>query len=179
MAGLTVPWWAAGGWALDLFLEEVTRPHADVDLAVLRRDQAAVQRHLARWTLRWVESRSGGKFHPWDDGEWLELPVPEIHGDNAAGETIEILLNEAHGDRWHFRRDSRIHRPLRLVGHPSRLGIPYLAPEIVLLYKAEHPRSSDEDDFARVIAYLSAAQCSWLAQAIAAGAGDHPWLRAL
>jgi hypothetical protein len=27
---LPVYWWIAGGWALDLFLGETTRPHADI-----------------------------------------------------------------------------------------------------------------------------------------------------
>ena len=29
-------WWVAGGWALDLFLGRMTRPHHDVDVAILR-----------------------------------------------------------------------------------------------------------------------------------------------
>ena len=36
---LTVPWWIAGGWALDLFLGEQTRDHEDIDVQILRRDQ--------------------------------------------------------------------------------------------------------------------------------------------
>ena len=32
------PWAVCGGWGIDLFLNRVTRPHEDVDFAVLRKD---------------------------------------------------------------------------------------------------------------------------------------------
>jgi hypothetical protein len=179
MTGFAAPWWVAGGWALDLYLGRVTRPHGDVDLAVLRRDQAALQRHLAGWSLRWVEPRSGGAFHAWRDDEWLELPAHEIHGYNGAGGTIEILLNEAHGDEWHFRRDLSIQRPLSRVGRTSPHGIPYLAPEIVLLYKAKEPRPSDAVDFSRVVGGLDNEQRWLLSNDIATIDKYHPWLAAL
>lgn len=31
-------YWIAGGWALDLFVDRVRRPHTDVDVLVLARD---------------------------------------------------------------------------------------------------------------------------------------------
>ena len=114
MASCQAPYWLAGGWALDLFLGRMTRPHHDIDIAILRRDQAAVQRHLADWSLRWVEPRSGGRFHPWWYDEWLALPIHEIHGTHRDGQTIELLLNESKGETWYFRRDQRLQRHLHL-----------------------------------------------------------------
>jgi hypothetical protein len=38
LSALTVPWWIAGGWALDLFLSVQIRAHEDLDIGVLRRD---------------------------------------------------------------------------------------------------------------------------------------------
>ena len=40
---LTVPWWIAGGWALDLFLGVQTREHEDIDVQILRRHQLEVR----------------------------------------------------------------------------------------------------------------------------------------
>ncbi len=40
------PWAVCGGWTIGLFLNHVTRPHNDVDFAVLRRDQLIVQEYL-------------------------------------------------------------------------------------------------------------------------------------
>jgi hypothetical protein len=179
LSGCQAPYWVAGGWALDLFLGRITRPHHDIDVAILRRDQAVVQRYLADWSLRWVEPRSGGRFHPWHPEEWLALPVHEIHGTHPDGTTIELLLNEAASEIWHFRRDRRIRRPLSLVGRKTPQGMPYLAPEVVLLYKAQDFRASDAADFAIVRDDLNEEQRSWLAHAITTAHGDHPWLATL
>jgi hypothetical protein len=39
LAELQCPWYICGGWALDLYLNCVTREHKDVDIAVARSDQ--------------------------------------------------------------------------------------------------------------------------------------------
>ena len=179
LSGCQAPWWVAGGWALDLFLGRVTRPHHDVDVAILRRDQAVVQSHLVDWSLHWVEPRSGGQSHHWPAGEWLAPPVHEIHGTHPNGATIELLLNEAEGEIWHFRRDQRIWRPLHVVGRRSSQAIPYLAPEVVLLYKAQESRESDRGDFVMVRDALDEEQRSWLASALRVASGNHPWLTML
>jgi hypothetical protein len=48
------PWWIAGGWAIDLLRPQPRRVHQDVDVAVLRRDQARLRRALADWDLRFA-----------------------------------------------------------------------------------------------------------------------------
>ena len=37
-APLSIPWWIAGGWAIDVYLGRQTREHADIDVSVLRAD---------------------------------------------------------------------------------------------------------------------------------------------
>jgi hypothetical protein len=150
MAGFPARWFVAGGWALDLFLGRVTGSHADVDVAIFRADQAAWRAHLAGW--EWMKAIPGerGRLEPWLAGEVLTLPVHDWHGRKATETTnaialeAEVLLNESDGERWIFRRDPSIARPIELVGRRSRVGIPVLAPEIVLLHKA--PRFKPEDD---------------------------------
>ncbi|HEU5374304.1 MAG TPA: hypothetical protein VFV38_02610 [Ktedonobacteraceae bacterium] len=46
-SSLTVPWWIAGGWTLDLFLGVQTRAHEDIDVLFLRRDQHEIR--AASW----------------------------------------------------------------------------------------------------------------------------------
>ncbi len=143
MVGYTRPWWVGGGGAIDLFLGRQTREHADVDVTVLREDQEHVRRHLARWDLHVAHE---GTLAPWRD-ERLELPVHTIwarRGDDAPWE-LELLLMETANGRWVFRRDPGITLPLDRIGL-ERDGIPYLAPEIPLLYKAKEPREQDEAD---------------------------------
>src|SRR5580693_6175690 len=49
LAGLTCPWWIAGGWALDLFSGRQSRPHRDLDVGILRRDAPRVIAALPDW----------------------------------------------------------------------------------------------------------------------------------
>jgi len=58
LSGLTCPWWICGGWALDLFLNSETRRHDDLDVAVLRRDQAELYRYLRDWDLRYCRAHA-------------------------------------------------------------------------------------------------------------------------
>ena len=43
LSDLTVPYWIAGGWAIDLAVGRVTRDHADVDVMLLERDEHALR----------------------------------------------------------------------------------------------------------------------------------------
>jgi hypothetical protein len=171
------PWFIAGGWAIDLFLGRVTRHHKDVEIAIFRDDQAAIFEHLAGWECKL--SSMGGRA-PWH-GERLELPLHEIHARRPSGEPahLEVLLNERDGDLWRYRRDLAIARPVALAGLRSALGVPFLAPEIVLLYKSKGPRAGDEADFGSTHAALDHGQRQWLAQALAAITPGHPWLASL
>ena len=176
MAGCPVPWCIAGGWALDLFLGRRTRPHADVDVATFRADQAALRAHLPGWSFR---KAVGGALVEWPEGERLELPVHEIHALSPSGEPLEFLLNERNGDEWVFRRDARIRcRADRVIVRDAGT-IPYLCPAVALLYKSKAPRPADEQDFEAVRAELPADQREWLRAALATVHPDHPWIRRL
>lgn len=57
LAASSAPWWIAGGWSLDLFRGAPTRPHADLDVGVLRRDVLTVLQALATWVV--FEAKDG------------------------------------------------------------------------------------------------------------------------
>ncbi|MEP7055876.1 MAG: amino acid transporter, partial [Actinomycetota bacterium] len=61
---LDASWWVTGGCAIDLFLRR-ERPHHDLDIAVLRREQDAVRSHLAAWDLNAFHD---GVLTPWPPG---------------------------------------------------------------------------------------------------------------
>ncbi|MGE7997533.1 hypothetical protein ACQKOF_02400 [Lysinibacillus sp. NPDC093190] len=79
---------------------------------------------------------------------------------------FNISLNESDAENWRFRRDLQISYPLRSVLSYSDTGIPYLAPEIVLLYKVRNTREKDLKDFLSVKDILDSKQQNWLRQAI-------------
>ena len=51
MAGYPRPWFVSGGWAIDLFVDRITRDHEDLEVGVFREDQAILYRHLSTWKL--------------------------------------------------------------------------------------------------------------------------------
>jgi hypothetical protein len=171
----TAPWLIAGGWAIDLYLGRVTRPHKDIEIAILRRDQRELRAYLAGWEFAKVVPKL--RVEPWVEGEWLALPVHELHARRPAGDPseLEILLNEASGEEWRFRRNLVITRPLERIGMRAA-GIPFLCPEVVLLYKAQNPQPHDQADWRNVQGVLEPERHEWLRQALAICYPDHPWL---
>ena len=176
MRGYERPWWIGGGWALDLFLGRETREHGDIDVVVFRGDQERARLHFDGWDLRAAHE---GALTPWR-GERLELPVHTIWARPSVDALweLELFLMESDGERWQFRRDPRVTLPVGRIGL-EREGIPYVAPEVALLYKAKQPRAHDEADFDAVAPHLPAERREWLAQALRRQDARHPWLRRL
>lgn len=181
LADFPHPWGICGGWAIDLLLNRVTRPHKDVDIAILRRDQLALQRYLTArgWTLQKAQE---GQLVPWHAGETIQLPVHVIwcnhptHGPDF----LEVLFNEDDGARLLFRRNQAITLPLARTFRRSQRGLPMLAPELALLYKAKAADQAVNDaDFRQAVRHLRASQRRWLAAALAVQHPDHDWLRVL
>lgn len=165
-------WWIAGGWAIDLFLKRQSRTHADIDIAVLRRDQQSLRKHFAGWRLSKVVN---SHRKPWLDGENLELPIHQIYADNGS-ECLEFLLNEATGNLWQYRRNEAIVAELQRITCVSETGLPYLCPEVVLLYKAKSMRDQDRADFANVVGKLASNAIDWLTNALQICHSSHPWI---
>ncbi|MDL4773862.1 nucleotidyltransferase domain-containing protein [Actinomadura xylanilytica] len=175
-ASLAVPWWIAGGHAIDLAIGRVHREHADIDVLLLRRDQLSVQDALPAW--QWWAADPPGTLRPWDPGETLPPSVHDIwcRPGPAAPWRIQVMFDESEHRTWISHRDDRIRRPIEDLGLVSPDGVPYLSPEVQLFYKARAPRPKDELDFAVTLPVLTGRQRRWLAAAIVATLGGHPWL---
>ena len=177
MHGFRGHWGIAGGWAIDLFVGRQMRPHADVDVAILRDDQARLRERLPDTR---VDKVVDGQLVPWGWGERLELPIHEVHVTWPDGFHLEFLLNEWDGasEEWMFRRDPRIRRAVDTVFAMGR-GLPRLAPEVVLLYKSKGSGPKDDADFAAAVELMTPEQREWLRDALAATRAEHPWLAVL
>ena len=176
LQGFSKPWYIAGGWAIDLFIGHPTRPHKDVEIALFRQDQFSLRSHLPAWRFFKI---AAGQVHPWSADERLSLPIHELHALGPDGGELEILLNEHKNDQWQFRRHFSITRPLGAVGGRSAQGVPFLRPEIVLLYKSKQARPEDETDFANARPHLDQESRTWLRKALEQHLPGHPWLDAL
>jgi hypothetical protein len=179
LGDLRAPWAVAGGWAIDLALGRVTRPHADVDVAVFRDAQGALREALPGWEFR---AAVGGALVPWERGTRLAPPVHEVHARppaGAPGPALEFLLNERDGADWVYRRDAAVRLPLERAVREVAAGVRALAPEVVLLYKSNAPRPADEHDFRAALPLLDAEGRAWLRAALLRAAPEHPWAAAL
>ena len=181
MAEFDRPLGVCGGWAIDLFLGRLTRSHSDIEIAVLRQDQIALRSYLGQpgWTFEKVSIESG--LVPWAEDEFLELPVHEIWCRNPVSnpQVLEVLLNEFDGDSFLFRRDRSITLGFDGAFIQSDLGVPVLAPHIVLLYKSKGVRKRDTADFRNALPSLDSVSRSWLKAAIAKTSPRHRWLKQL
>ncbi|MCA1012901.1 nucleotidyltransferase domain-containing protein [Halobacillus halophilus] len=169
-------WWIAGGWAIDLHIGEEIRGHEDLDVAVLREEQYMLQTHFKNWKMEYIKEGEGIN---WNLKDWLDAPIHEMHATNHSGEHIEVLLNERKGDYWHFRRDNKIKFPLSYMHLRSEQGVPYLNPEIVLLYKAKNTREKDHQDFHSIFPHLNERQKEWIKQSLMHHQPEHVWLEKL
>lgn len=176
MKGFNKTWFIAGGWAIDLFIGKKTREHKDLEIALFRKDQLNLKSYLKEWGFKKVIK---GALYEWEN-EFLELPIHELYATNKVnGDGIEVLLNETKGHNWAFRRDLRISYPLNSVWSYSETGIPYLNPEIVLLYKAKNSREKDHQDFMIIKDYLTNDKRRWLRHALELHEPEHKWIKFL
>jgi len=176
-AGFDAPWFFCGGTALDLFLGRAIRPRHDIDTGVLRLHQQKLFHHFGAEQLFYVENK---QLHAWN-GKELSLPIHELYlegGAFTAKNKLEILLSESDGDDWIYRRDPTLKMPITAVVLHHE-GVPYLAPELVLLFKSKHMRPQDETDFVAILPSLGAKRRRWLADALHRTAPEHVWLPAL
>lgn len=90
------------------------------------------------------------------------------------------MLDDGDERDWRSRRCARVTKPVVELGAKDADGIPFLAPEVQLFYKAKNPRPKDEIDFAAALPLLGGSQKAWLREAISAAYGrGNAWLQAL
>ncbi|MFO7543961.1 MAG: GrpB family protein [Trueperaceae bacterium] len=201
LAGLDGPggvrWAIASGWALDLFLGAPSRFHEDLDVEIARADQLAVQKALLQRGWRLDQVVEGGVYAPWPEGEAVRDGVHQVHG-RRDGAFVDLLLAPRTAEAWAYRRDESVTLPLRRAirttdersggNEDVPTGIPYLAPEAVLLFKSRssrggmerpEPRAKDAFDFERVLPRLASEQRAWLSAALERVHGGHPWIERL
>lgn len=175
--GVSAPWYVAAGWALDLFRGEKSREHEDLEIAVP--------------AGRFAEVRDRFPGHVWDavgSGTVWETPSPEVLAavhqtwlrDLETDEYRVDVFREPHdGETWICRRDETIRLPYADIIRRTSDGIPYLAPELVLLFKAKHDRPKDRADFEGTVPLLSASERDRLRELLAKAHPGHEWLAAL
>ena len=143
---MDVPWWIAGGWALDLFVGRQTRVHTDIEISVYRGDEDKVRERLKGWEFFVAKD---GTLTPLAAGK----PLP-ADGTCASGvASAAAIRGSSRSSSRSGRTDAgstgatrRIGVHEKDIGRFTNDGIPYVRPEIQLLYKSKGPRAVDESD---------------------------------
>jgi len=173
-----LPWYVAGGWALDVWHGMQTREHEDLEFVVIRNDVDHFRTILHELDFFTVK-----------DGAIEYLP-PTAHlpsdvwqlwgGDMRQGcWRVDLMIEERTPDLWVYKHDRTINVARSDAVRLSEAGIPYLAPMNVILFKAKHCRSKDQSDFKLCLPKFSAAEKEQLMIWLNELHPDHEWIRNL
>jgi hypothetical protein len=170
--GFPARWWISGGHALELHLGRSWREHEDSDVGVLRQDFAALRELLVGWD---VQVAAAGRLSPWLGS----TPRAEASQNNLWCRTsadrpwcLDVTVGEGDEECWIYRRDPTVRVRWDEAVLRSEGGIPYLAPELQLLFKSKDVRPKDDVDAHEVIPELTGDRRRKLGDFLL---DDHPW----
>ncbi|MGB8196583.1 MAG: hypothetical protein WCF25_06225 [Acidimicrobiales bacterium] len=178
LTGSHARWYVVAGWAVDLFHGRRTRAHHDIEIGVARDDFALLRASFSEFEFdvvgsgrRWPLSTNAFDEH---FQTWLRDAGPDTGPYH-----LDVFRDPHDGSEWICRRDAQIHLPYEQVVRHSDTGIPYMSPEIVLLFKAKHLREKDQQDFECLLPLLDAQQIEWLRTSLEIVHPDHEWITLL
>lgn len=181
-----------GGFALDLFLGYESRVHGDIDVLAFWEDREAIITYMQHKGFLVYEMLGGGKVHRITDIQMQEklrknifcctedcelvrlydTEEPDVywfefqHSGLSKLNYIEFLFNEKTEAEFVYVRDNRVKRELEKAILRND-GIPYLAPELCLLYKStDVDREGYQQDFELTVKELSKEQKDWFEKAM-------------
>jgi hypothetical protein len=175
LAGLPVPWWIVGGWAIEAFTGR-PRVHEDIDVGFFRADLPVILERLAPDLCVW--SNLSGTLRPLKQPEDLLDGCRQlwVRRDGASPWLMDLAITPHDGQTWISVRDDKIRMPLEDALFEGADGIRYLRPEIVLSLKARNPRASSKADLDAALPMLGEEARTSLHDAIALYHPGHPWL---
>lgn len=173
---VAAPWAVAAGWALELFVGVGWREHEDLEIVVPPSRFEEVRTALGELEF-WVPV-GDGRLRPLADVSELGSSSQQTWAlDLSAGAwRVDVIREPSAGDTWIYRRDGAIRMPYaQLIEHTAD-GIPFVRPEVALLFKAKHTRGKDDVDFDAVVPRLDSARRAWLRAALHRVHPGHGWL---
>lgn len=173
MVGFSRPWCLGGDWAIDLWLERVTRQHASPVICVLREHQMELRDYLPKSVFRIPMSAT--KSVVWKDRQMLMFPVDELLAQNPGGDLVTILLQESDGIDWICPAHTQITLNLSKWITRGINRLPVLAPEIALLLGSQKKGPESDLDLRVALKKLDETQKNWLRGAVLQCNPNHPW----
>ncbi len=174
LQGVTVEWGFVGGWAIDLFRGEITREHEDVEIAVAKANFWPIRQALANFEFDLIGE---GRKWPLTDDVAFAITHQTWVRDPASGDyTLDVFREPHDGDVWICRRDRTIRLPFAGLFGRTPEGMPYVIPEVVLLFKAREARPKDVHDFEGALPLLTPSSRRWLRDALERVHPGHAWI---
>lgn len=175
LASVSAPWCVAAGWAIDLFAGPPHREHKDVEIAVPRGRFREIQSALSDFRFD-IVGYGVNRYWPVDDPVFGPTHQTWVREKDRAVYRLDVFREPHEGDTWICRRDTEIRLPYSTIIMKTSEGVPYLAPEIVLLFKAKAAREKDDEDLARVLPLMQTGSRAWLRDSLERVHPGHRWL---
>ena len=200
-------WAICGGMGIDLFLGYESRRHGDIDILAYWKDRDDIIRSMWAEGYQVYEMLGGGKVHHITDIqeqryekrnifamlEGCELvhltPTGEkdVYDNHFSHEGlkklnyVEFLFNDRDEDWFYYARNKAVRRELSkaiLYCDAQGVRIPYLAPELLCLYKStDTDREGYGQDFELAYAQMNQEQRDWLREALLTmNPEGHKWI---
>jgi hypothetical protein len=170
--GVNARWYVLGGWALDLFVGRQTREHTDLEIGVRQEDFSEIRTALAQFELLVVGDGRAWPLNEESAKAYRQTWVREPGGPWR----LDVIRERWSADSWVYRR---VRCPSSGAIAVTSDGIPFLRPELVLLFKAKDTRPKDTADLEVMLPVLESDRRRWLHDAIAVAHPGHEWLDAL
>jgi hypothetical protein len=169
-------WYVVAGWAIDLFRGSQSRPHDDIEIGVARDDFPLIHSSLSEFDFDVIGS---GRRWPLASGAYQHHFQTWVR-DRATGVYhLDVFRDPHEGDVWVCRRDARIRMPYNELIRFSDSGIPYMSPEVALLFKAKRQHEKDQFDFEGTLPLLDQRQIDWLRTNLELVHPGHAWMTQL
>ncbi len=170
----TVRWWLSGGHALEAHLGDSWRTHDDTDIGIVRTQALHLPTVLHDWDI--FVAAAGVLRH------WTGQPLDARRSENNlwcrptpdSPWMLDVTVGDGDEDEWVYRRDATVRRRWNEAVLVTADDVPYLAPELQMLFKSTAIRPKDDLDAAHVIPRLDPARRAWLKHELPY---DHPWQR--
>lgn len=175
LMGARFPWHVAGGWALDLWLGHQSRDHHDIEIAVPRINSTDARRIFTASAFA-LHAVADGHTTPLDAADAVPAGARQLWVSEGTSWRTDIFLEPGDGETWQSHRYPALNASLADIILRTDDGIPFLAPELILLYKAKHQRPKDDLDFATFAPLLGSDQSERLAQWLDVLHPGHQWI---
>jgi len=175
LATVAAPWCVVAGWALELFTAAAARAHHDLEIAVPapRFDEIMDALPGVEWDVT-----GDGRIWPFPQQRadhfqtWLREPETGLY-------RLDVFREPTSAGRWVCRRDTSISLSYDELILRSPDGVPYVVPEVALLFKAKHLRPKDQIDFRAVLPSMPHMRRTRLHGWFSRIHPGHPWIDAL